>query len=134
MGRALHELSIEMKAKSIELLARACELGIPVMIIQTGRTMEEHQANLARGVSWIKLSKHLSRSIRGIHMDMINMDKADAIDICPYETFSLHGPDKLEWDVTDPIWFKLGLLGESLGLRWGGRWEQKDMGHFELPF
>lgn len=28
---------------------------------------------------------------------------------------------------------RLGVLGESLGLRWGGRWTKADPFHFELP-
>ena len=49
----------------------------------------------------------------------------------PYSLWSLHGPVKLDWDATDPVWQKLGAIGEALGLRWGGRWKQADMGHFE---
>ena len=46
--------------------------------------------------------------------------------------FELHGPEKLQWDADDEIWHRIGEIGESLGLRWGGRWKQRDMGHFEL--
>ena len=87
------------------------------MIIDTLRTEEEHKANLLKGVSWIKRSKH---------MDGL------AIDICPYSIWQLNGPDKLQWNANDPIWQKIGEIGESLGLTWGGRWPQKDLGHFEL--
>lgn len=84
--------------------------------MDTLRTPEEHAANLAKGVSWTKRSKHLD---------------GDAIDICPYSTWDAHGPDKLNWDIGDPVWQKIGALGEAIGLRWGGRWKVKDMGHFE---
>jgi hypothetical protein len=86
------------------------------MIIDTLRTPAEHADNLARGVSWTTRSKHLD----GL-----------AIDICPFSEYQLYGDDKLEWDESEPVWQKLGVLGEALGLRWGGRWKQKDMGHFE---
>jgi len=93
------------------------EAGIMVMIIDTWRSPAEHAANLAAGVSWTKHSKHLD----GL-----------AIDICPYQQFQLHGPDKLQWDGDDPIWTKIGTMGEALGLVWGGRWrKQRDLGHFE---
>ena len=100
----------------MELIARATEAVIPVFIVDTLRTPEEQDANIRNGVSWTRNSKHLT---------------GDAIDLCPYLTFQLHGPDKLQWDGTDPAWITLGRLGESLGLVWGGRWKQKDMGHFE---
>jgi hypothetical protein len=35
------------------------------------------------------------------------------------------------WDNTQ-LWKKVGLAGEKLGLRWGGRWKKPyDPGHFE---
>jgi peptidoglycan L-alanyl-D-glutamate endopeptidase CwlK len=116
VSRKLDDLSPRFRPLAVEFLARTVEAGIPVMVIDTLRTRAEHQANLAAGVSWTANSKHLT---------------GDAIDVCPYETFSLYGPDKLRWDANDPVWQQLGVLGESLGMRWGGRWRQKDMGHFE---
>lgn len=117
MSRALDDLDPIFKPVAIELLARSVEAGVCLMIVDTLRTPEEHEANLAKGVSWTKHSKHLD----GL-----------AIDICPYDTYQLHGPDKLQWNADDPAWEKLGVIGESLGLRWGGRWKQKDPGHFEM--
>lgn len=116
MSRKLDDLSDRFKPLAIELLARLTEAGIAVMVIDTLRTPEEHAANLANGVSWTPRSKHLT---------------GDAIDICPYAIYDVNGPDKLEWNAGHPIWPKVGAIGESLGLRWGGRWKQKDMGHFE---
>jgi len=92
------------------------EAGIPVVVVDTLRTEAEHQANLARGVSWTKHSKHLD---------------GDAIDICPFSQFDAHGGNKLLWDARHPFWPRLGALGEALGLRWGGRWSTPDLGHFE---
>jgi peptidoglycan L-alanyl-D-glutamate endopeptidase CwlK len=31
----------------------------------------------------------------------------------------------------DPLWEKIGLIGESAGLEWGGRWKHADRPHFE---
>lgn len=116
MSRKLNDLSPRFRPLAMELLARCVEAGIPVLIVGTLRTPAEHAANLAAGVSWTTHSKHLD---------------GDAIDICPYETWDLHGPDKLAWgDI--PTFLRLGVLGEALGLRWGGRWTQKDYGHFEF--
>lgn len=116
MSRKLNDLAAEFHPKAIELLARLIEAGIHVMIVGTLRTPEEHQQNLLNGTSWVKHSKHLD----GL-----------AIDICPFETFQLHGPDKLQWNTEDPVWLQIGLIGEALDLTWGGRWKVKDMGHFE---
>lgn len=117
MSRKLDDLSKDFRPLAVELLARLTEAGIAVMIIDTLRTPEEHAANLANGVSWTNHSKHLD---------------GDAIDICPYAIYDVNGPDKLNWDAGHPIWTKVVAIGESLGLRAGARWRQKDMGHFEL--
>jgi hypothetical protein len=116
MSRRLDDLAPVFRPLAIELIARSVEAGIGVMIVDTLRTPEEHAENLRRGVSWTNRSKHLD----GL-----------AIDIAPYDEYSLAGPDKLLWNANNPVWGKLGAIGERLGLRWGGRWRQKDMGHFE---
>ena len=117
MSRKLADLAPEFRPLAAQLVLDALEVGIPVMIIDTLRTPEEQAANIAKGVSWTANSRHLT---------------GHAIDIAPYETYQLHGPDKLQWNTDDPVWAKLGSIGEALGLVWGGRWKQKDMGHFEL--
>ena len=118
MSRKLDDLSPEMRPLAMELLARCVEAGIAVIIVDTLRTPEEHAENVRRGVSWVKHSKHLD---------------GDAIDVAPFSQYALHGPDKLQWDGDDPIWIKIGKIGEAVGLRWGGRWvHTPDLGHFEL--
>ena len=122
MSRALNDLTPEFKPLAIELLARCAEAKIPVMVMDTLRTDAEQEMNIANGVSWTKDSRHLPQPATGL---------SDAIDIAPYLIYQAHGPDKLNWDAEDPIWQKIGAIGERLGLRWGGRWKRRDMGHFE---
>lgn len=117
-SRKLNDLSARFRPLAVELLARCVEAGIAVLIVETRRTQAEHEANVARRVSWTTHSKHID---------------GDAIDVAPFDIYELHGPDKLQWNSADPAWQRLGLIGESLGLRWGGRWTHRDMGHFEYP-
>lgn len=93
------------------------------MIINTRRTVAEQLEAVSSGHSWVQHSLH---------------EDGLAIDICPFDTYLLHGTDKLKWDTSDPVWWMLGKIGESLGLRWGGRFNQHDPtkigidpGHFE---
>jgi peptidoglycan LD-endopeptidase CwlK len=119
MSRRLDDLAPHFRPLAVEFLARCVEEGLHVLIVDTRRTPAEQEIYLKRGVSWTRQSKHLT---------------GEAIDVCPYAVWNLHGPDKLQWDAGDPVWQRLGALGESLGLVWGGRWTTlRDMGHFELP-
>jgi hypothetical protein len=94
-----------------------------VQIIDVLRTVEEQKVNLAKGVSATMNSRHLPQPPSGL---------SHAIDLCPYSIYALHGPDKLQWDSSDPVWGIMGPIGEALGLRWGGRWKHPyDVGHFE---
>lgn len=94
------------------------------MIICTGRTEEEQAEAVRTGHSKVARSKHQD----GL-----------AIDICPYDQFLIHGPDKLQWSTSDPVWKTIGEIGMGLGLRWGGTFAPLDKnglgwdpGHFEL--
>lgn len=118
----LDDLSDNIKYIVIELLARITEASIPVKIIDILRTPEQQAEKIAKGFSWTPNSKHLPDAA----------GKSNAIDICPYYIYSLRGNNKLQWDSGEPIWQEIGTIGENLGLRWGGRWTKKDMGHFEL--
>lgn len=116
-SRRLDDLAPPFRPLAIEFLARATEAGIPLVLIETLRTANEQAELLLAGRSWTIASKHL----RGY-----------AIDVCPYERYQLHGPDKLAWEAADPVWLRLGTVAEGLGLVWGGRWKVRDMGHVEL--
>jgi hypothetical protein len=116
MDTSLDSLDPVFRPLAFALLARCVEAKTLVLIVNTRRTDAEQADAIARKVSWVPHSKHQD----GL-----------AIDIVPYSIWSLHGDVKLEWNATDPIWMKIGAIGESIGLRWGGRWKQADMGHFE---
>lgn len=117
-----------MRPLAVELLARCVEARIMVMVVDTLRTEAEHELNLSRGVSWTAVSCHLDGRTRGT-----GMAGSDAIDIAPYDVYQLHGADKARWLSTDPVWDKIGAIGEAIGLTWGGRWTQQDLSHFEHP-
>lgn len=123
MSRLLSDLTPAMRSKAVEFLSKCLEEKIPLMVIDTLRTPKEQEENIKKGVSWTKNSKHLPGPD----------GKSRAIDVCPYKTFVLHGENKLQWDQKDPVWAKIGAIGESLGLTWGGRWvKTPDWGHFQL--
>jgi hypothetical protein len=111
MSRLLRDLDQAFYPRACELLAKAVEARLNIMIIETSRTMAQHEENVKNGFSWAAHSKHLD----GL-----------AIDVGIIELLSLpnRAPDH-------PLWNKLGAIGESVGCRWGGRWKQRDCVHFE---
>lgn len=125
MSRQLDDLDPRFRSKAVELLARLTEAQIPVLIVCTSRTAAEQAKAVATGHSKVTRSRH---------------EDGMAIDLVPFHTWELHGPDKLQWDTADPVWLQMGAIGEGLGLRWGGRFTPLnaigvgwDPGHFELP-
>lgn len=51
-----------------------------------------------------------------------------AIDVVPLKN------GKPNWAAPLELWGKIGRIGESCGLEWGGRWKKiKDMPHFQEP-
>ncbi len=118
MSRSLDDLAPAFRPLAFEFLARLTEAGVPVLITDTLRTPEEHQANLVAGTSWTRHSKHLD----GL-----------ALDVVPYDLYTAApGGDKLAWNANHPSWRIVGVVAHRLGLRWGGDWKQKDMGHVEF--
>lgn len=49
-----------------------------------------------------------------------------AVDLYP----SLDGKN-IWYSAPDAVWDRIGLIGESFGLEWGGRWKEKDRPHFQ---
>ena len=38
------------------------------------------------------------------------------------------------WDAPEAVWARIGAIGQSHGLEWGGAWHDKhDLPHFEEP-
>ena len=135
MDRSLDSLSFEFKPVAFAWIARCVERGVPVMIVQTSRTPAEHATNLANETSGTTLSLHLPRKLResqfGVLID--DLDKADAMDLAPWETYQAHGPDKINWDAHSREFGIIAEECERLGLRSGVRWRKPfDPGHGEL--
>ena len=111
MNTSLDDLDPKFRLKAFELLARCVEARISIRIIETLRSLEQQQENVAAGHSWTIKSKHLI---------------GKAIDIAPVHVLAVKN-----WDPDDPSWKIIGEIGEHLGLVWGGRWKIPDCPHFE---
>lgn len=117
-NRRLDDLAPIFRPLVNQLLAGIVEAGIAVFIVETRRSAAQHAEDLASGHSWVERSKHQD----GL-----------AIDLAPFEIYVEHGDKKANWNVHDPNWLRMGMIGEAIGLGWGGRWmTHPDLGHFEL--
>ena len=120
MGKDLNELASYFLPQAQALLDACAAVGIPCRVVDTGRTASEQVTKLEQQVSWTAYSKHEPQAPEG---------KSEAIDIVPLTILGEHKPN---WDRTSPLWLRIGLIGESLGMKWGGRWLlHPDYSHFE---
>jgi len=164
MSRDVELLTPYMQRKWKELERLADEAGIPFILTRTGSTMTEQIALYMQGrepleevnrlraicnwaplsdaqnkycVTWTLASKHI---IKRDDLDYGN-DHSGAFDIALKK-----GGKGVHWDVKIsandndvPDYVELGVLGESIGLVWGGRFKRADgrprpdMPHFQQP-
>lgn len=108
-------LNYETRVKYYQLVDEANKVGIDFILICANRTQEEQDHLYAQGrtrpgkiITWVKESKH---------------SEGKAFDIAIIQR------GKITWDNEDYDY--IGILGEKVGLVWGGRWKEKDSGHFE---
>lgn len=88
---------------------------VDFVVIDGGRSDEEHKNNLAKGTSWIKRSKHQD----GLAIDVAAYVKGKiTYDPLPY------------YDIAHA--FKFCSVQLNTPITWGGDWRVKDLMHFEL--
>jgi peptidoglycan L-alanyl-D-glutamate endopeptidase CwlK len=114
----INELQESVRPLAQNLLRLAADQGIQLKIVSAYRSPDQQQAlkDSGRGVTnaGALLSYHNHRL---------------AFDVAPVEYLSM--PD---WNPAGPLWPKVGAIGKSVGLEWGGDWpdKKKDRPHFQL--
>jgi len=116
-----------LQVKAFELIKKAYSEGIYILITQGLRTKAEQDALYAKGrrgipgegkVTYVKYPN--SYHCWGL-----------AIDFAVYTDKNCNA---INWTV-DSKWKRVGAIGKSLGLEWGGDWSDfKDYPHFQLTF
>lgn len=126
----LNSVHPTLKAKGIALVEKAYAEGIWILITHGLRTMEEQNALYQKGRD--KNGKVINKK------DVVTNAKAGysfhnfglAIDFAVYNSDG----KTINWTV-DNKWKRVGAIGKSLGLEWGGDWTSfKDYPHFQLTF
>lgn len=108
---ALHPF---FRDKVRELIARCSKQGIQLAIVETYRTHAKQNEYKSMGKNYTNSTGGKSKHQYGLAVDVVPVVKGVAV-----------------WNNVN-LWRKVGLAGEKLGLRWGGRWKRPyDPGHFE---
>ena len=132
MSRDLKHLRQDVKEKAEELLKKASDIGIDLLVTCTYRSNEEQATLYALGRT--AKGKIVTNALPGEskHNNMeggvAGLQPASlAFDVVPLVA------GKPMWDASNPVWQVVGSLGESVGLKWAGRWKRfKELAHFEV--
>jgi hypothetical protein len=116
VGRDLNALASYFLPRARAFIADCAATGVPVRVVDTDRTRSEQQTKLAQGVSWTTYSKHEPQPPE---------QKSEALDVVPKAILEEHKPN---WDPDNPLWLKIGEIGEAHGMEWGGRWKHVNNG------
>lgn len=109
--QALHPF---FRDKVIALIQRCKSQGIELAIVETYRTHAKQSEYYRMGRKYTRAKQGKSRHQYGLAVDVVPIVNGEAV-----------------WN-NKRLWRKIGLTGERLGLRWGGRWKNLyDPAHFE---
>jgi peptidoglycan LD-endopeptidase CwlK len=118
-SRSLADLHPAVAEKAKKLIALCKAEGIDLLVTSTYRSMDEQADLYAQGRT--KPGKKVTNAKPGASLH----NHALAFDVVPLVS------GKPVWNNT--LWPRIGSLGESLGLTWGGRFQTfKDFPHFQF--
>jgi peptidoglycan L-alanyl-D-glutamate endopeptidase CwlK len=110
-------------SKAIELVKKCHFEGINILVTQGLRTIKEQDELYAKGRT--TAGKIVTNVKGGFSYHNYGL----AFDFAVIDTST-----KINWNI-DSRWKRVGAIGESLGLEWGGNWKGfVDYSHFQLTF
>jgi peptidoglycan L-alanyl-D-glutamate endopeptidase CwlK len=119
-SRSLDELTPPAKERVEQFLRLCKENDIDLLVTSTYRDHESQTALYEQGRT--TAGKVVTNAKAG---DSWHNWRC-AVDVVPL----ING--KPNWDGSDPVWTKIGELGEQAGLEWAGRWRTfKELAHFQ---
>lgn len=137
--RDFKKLVPELQTKFFAFLELLAKEGIDVVVLETfrsnlvqaayyaqGREPLEIVNTMRKGAGLALITEKENKVITNTKPGESEHNKGKAFDVCP----AVHG--KLVWN-DSKLWKRLGELGKSIGLKWGGDWKSiKDCPHFEI--
>jgi len=120
-SRKVDDLVTAVKLRALNFIHQCKEAGVDIVVTCTFRDAEAQNILYAQGRTapgQIVTHAHGGESFHQYRV---------AFDVVPL----LHG--KPIWDSTDPVWAKIGAIGESCELEWAGRWVTfREFPHFQF--
>jgi len=126
-SRKLTDLHPEVQAKARALVAKCRAAGIDLLVTCTWRSDEEQAALYAQGRT--KPGRIVTNAQPGQSKHNGKQGEARALDVVPL----VNGKPVWGTDGEDGVlWERVGVIGESCGLQWAGRWKRmREFPHFE---
>ncbi|HYF68886.1 MAG TPA: M15 family metallopeptidase [Ohtaekwangia sp.] len=110
----LNALHPYFRDKIKKLIVMCKQKGIDLAVVETYRTHAKQNEYRFMGRKYTNSTGGKSKHQYGLAVDVVPIVDSVAV-----------------WDNVS-LWRKIGVAGENLGLRWGGRWKKPyDPGHFE---
>ncbi|HEX5169315.1 MAG TPA: M15 family metallopeptidase [Cyclobacteriaceae bacterium] len=110
----LKSLHPYFRDKIFRLINTCRKKGIELAVVESYRTKAKQAEYYSMGKEYTQSKSGKSKHQYGLAVDLVPMVKGEP-----------------KWD-DKVLWRKIGMIGESLGLRWGGRWRSiYDPAHFE---
>jgi peptidoglycan L-alanyl-D-glutamate endopeptidase CwlK len=110
----LQSLHPYFRDKVLELIRACRQKGIEIAVVETYRTHAKQNEYTSMGRRYTRAKAGHSKHQYGLAVDIVALK-----DSVP------------QWN-NIALWRKIGVMGERLGLRWGGRWRRPfDPAHFE---
>lgn len=110
----VHALHPVFRDKVMQLIALCRQKGIELTVVETYRTHSKQAEYKGMGKAYTRKGAGRSKHQYGLAVDVVPLVNGEP-----------------EWE-NKALWRKIGIIGEQLGMRWGGRWRYLyDPGHFE---
>lgn len=128
-SRKLTDLHPQMQPMVTRFLANARAAGIDLLVTCTYRSNEEQAALYAIGRTKPGRIVTNAKPGRSTHNNTLDGKPAAlAVDVVPLRD------GKPVWSASDPVWKRVGEIGEKVGLEWAGRWTTfREYPHFQHP-
>lgn len=120
-SRDINDLHPKVASLAVAFKQLCDEEGIDLLITSTYRDHESQNALYAQGRTTKGNIVTNAKGGQSMHNWRV------AFDVVPLRN------GKPVWDTRDPVWARIGALGESVGLEWSGRWagRLKETAHFQ---